>query len=107
MRYRVHLVMVHDGGTNTDRSGSFPYFNLFKCTITFLLEHRFTPVIGDIDKRRFELHQGIQMVINRTDVFPFSGGRISKETAVSLALLDMINNLHQWVPERFIYGLQT
>jgi hypothetical protein len=66
----IYLVVVHDRCTDTNGAGSFPDFYLFKGPIGLFLEHGFAPVVSNVDKRRFKLHQGVQVVIYRTYGLP-------------------------------------
>jgi len=57
--------------TNTYRTRPFAHFHFFKGAICLLFKHMFTTVIGNIDKGRFELHQGIQVLIDRINSLAF------------------------------------
>ena len=75
MGHRIDLVVVHDSSANADRAGTLAYFHLFKRTIQFFLEHALAAVIGNVDKRGLELHQGVQVVVNSIDTLAFQRGQ--------------------------------
>src|SRR6516225_3631949 len=70
VRYSVHIIVVHQGGANTNSTRAFTDFYFFKGAIRLLLEHMLAPVVSDIDICGLELHQGVQMLVNRFNAFP-------------------------------------
>ena len=78
MRNGIDLVMVHDGRTDANGTRTFADLHFFKCAVGLFLEHRFAAVIGHIDKRRFEFHQRIQVVIDGIDRLSFQWGKYFK-----------------------------
>ena len=73
VRNRIYIIPVHDGGTDTLRSGSFTDNHFLKTAIRVFLEYVFTPVIGYIDKRRFVFHQGIEVLVQRLNALSLQG----------------------------------
>ena len=57
MGHRIHIIFIHNSGTDTFRAGAFSHHHFFKTAICLFFEYMFAPVIGNIDKRWFEFHQ--------------------------------------------------
>ena len=94
MRHRINLIMVHDGGTNTYRTRTFPYFYLLESAIQLLLKHRFATVISHVYPTRFKLHQWVKMVINAINCLPFQWWQYLKRNQRILCLFYVFSNLH-------------
>ena len=59
MRHGVYAIAVHDGGANADGTRPLANGDFFIKTRRILLVDELFAVIGDVDKRGFEFHQGI------------------------------------------------
>jgi len=69
----VHFIVVHDGGANADRSGPLAHLHLLESAVGLFLEHRFTPVVGDVDEGRLKLHQGVEIFVYGINGLAFQG----------------------------------
>src|SRR5436190_8183191 len=53
MGYGIHLVVIHNGRTDSHSTRPFSNVNLFKPAIGSLLEHRFTAMVSNVNKGWF------------------------------------------------------
>jgi hypothetical protein len=86
--------VVHDGRADGHGTGSLANLNLFKGAVRLLFEDMFASVIGNIDERGLELHQGIQMVVNRIDGLSFERGKDLKRYEGVFRLIDVVYDFH-------------
>ena len=90
--------MVLQRRTDTYRTGALACRYLFEQTILFLLVDILFPVIGDIDEGRFELHQRIEVVIQRLDVLTFQRREyFNGEEGFARGVFYVINYFHEKV----------
>jgi hypothetical protein len=86
--------MVHDGSANAYGAWSLPDFHLFKGAIELFLENMLTAVVGYIDERWFEFHQGIQVIVEGADVFALQRRQNLERHQGVFGLVDVINYFH-------------
>jgi hypothetical protein len=55
----------------------------------------FTAVVGYIDKGRLELHQRVQVIVQRTDVLTLQRRQYFKGNKCFFGLVDVINDFHE------------
>src|SRR5258708_36956674 len=60
----IDTVMVHDRRTNAYRTGPLTNLYFFEGAIGLFFEHRFTPVVGNINKTESEVLHGVEGSVN-------------------------------------------
>ena len=77
-----------------DGARTFADLYLVKSAIRFFLENEFAPVIGDVDEGGCEFHQGVQMLIDAVDGFPFQRGQYLEGDEGVAGILDVFGHFH-------------
>ena len=75
MRHSIHLIVVHDRRTNGHRARTLPHFHLFEGSVGLFLKDMFAAVVGNIDEGRLELHQRIEVGVDRVDGLALQRGQ--------------------------------
>lgn len=71
--HSVDTIAVHDGGADPHRTGPFPYGHFLVITAVPLFINELFPVIRHVNKRRFELHEGVEGIENGLHAASFEG----------------------------------
>ena len=91
----VHAVAMHDGGANPDGTGAFANGRLFVIPTRTDVVDEFFSVVGDINERRFEFHQGIQRVEDGLHASPFEWGQyLVRNERLALCFFEIFRHFH-------------
>src|SRR5690606_33215610 len=101
---RVHLITVHDRGTDTYRTRTFTDLDLLKMTVRTFFKDLLRPVIRHIDKCRLTLHQAIQVIKEMLNAFSLHGRKYLKRDQGTFRFGDMVGHFHSIIIY-VLYGL--
>ena len=95
MGYRVYLIIILDGGTNSNSTRPFPDRPFLQQTTFFDLIDLLLTVIRHINERRFKLHQWIHVIKQVPDIISFQRWKnFNGKQCFPIGTLNMIANFH-------------